>query len=370
MGEWFDYDVYLPKKKDAVKNIRDLLVNDGYITFTEKEVEERDENGNIQTKLKMLPYLEIDKIDSRIVELKNDPNFLSLKRYYTHDRIRIGLSDHPYHSEEDLSCLHYCNKWAPSDLIYCALSVIYPEEIFGVYITNTYWYEEDRSFYIKNDSDVNIDGDAITPLIFKHAQNFKEYDENRYKISLPLGDGADKWGTIIIPKTNVSECKNEVWFPKNELVTITFKYSPPKTMTPEDLRVLYREKIKQFSEQMNREFVLNGLSSEDIIRRTNPHDSNSCYYIVKIPVTSDISENGYASACIPNYCVNAAQNTVSIGRVSDYRGIMVVKDGESQRIEMKIKDIEESYNNSIRLYNHQLITQTTEQPEEDFSIDL
>ncbi len=370
MGEWYDYDVYLPKKKDSIKNIRDLLVNDGYITFTEKEVEERDENGNIQIKLKMMPYLEIDKIDSKIAELKNDSNFLSLKRCYTRDRIGIGLSDHPYHSEEDLPCLHYCNKWAPNDLIFAALSIIYPEEIFGVYETSTYWFEGDYSFYIKNDSFTNINGEEVTPLVFRHTQNFKEYDETRYKISLPLGDGADKWGTIIIPKINVSECKNEVWFPKNELVTIIFKYSPPKTMAPEDLRTLYREKRAQFSEQMNREFVLNDLSSEDIIRRTDPYNSNNCYYIVKIPVPVDISENGYASACIPNYCVNTTQNTVTIGRVGDYKNIMVVKDGESQRIEMKIKDIEESYNNSMRLYNHQPITQTTEQTEEDFSIDL
>lgn len=366
MGDWYVYRV-----KALNGDIKDRLLQDGFANITD----ERSRSGDV------LIDIYLNKIDEAIKdhEISTNDN-LALKGhflggyYFGEDNpdkmgnplqsLRLSVSD------DNKIC--YLNKWIQNFGISLAISALYPDLIIEAveippYGRATRNYLKDGKWTNKEGELAPLALDGINPVFFK------EKTGDSIRISLPIGDENDKWGTIILPLKNVSgydEEQNEyntIMFTEDEIL-VRFK-NKTEIMPVKDLCNKFYDNKKAFREYKNALMTLYGVSERNMTRREN---NNDFYYILEISVPENISENGILRTTVSAYNISDTdienEKNILLGARSKFKNCHVVKNGNINTICLTNEMIKDLYDGHVREIARLTASENTEEEEEEREI--
>lgn len=279
MGEWFDYGIKFANKEE---NLAELMARKGLATITQE-----------------LLSLNLKEINPEMFATgyRPDDNF---------EHITIGF---------DENAVYYTNKWVPDDRLSIAISKQFPNDVLEISREYTggcddiIWYSKDGKNTTKNGNSLIT---AIYSLNSKLCKDIGKF----YKISLPIGEENDKWGSITISKDNVNhlEWNTSVYFDMEE-INVTFKSGIVKMNTKELVEKFYDSK-RNYNNDMHSLIKITGLPRANFRKKDN-------YYIVKIFCPQDISSNGYISITVPDYDVDINNGAITLGEKGKSRSVQI-----------------------------------------------
>ena len=105
----------------------------------------------------------------------------------------------------------------------------------------------------------------------------------------------------------------------------------------------------------------------DITRREN---NNGVYYIVEIPVSENISENGILRTTVPEYGITDTENgkDIDLGIRSKFKNCHVMKNGNIDTIRLTNEKIKELYDENVQEIARPMASENTEEEEEERDI--
>lgn len=365
MGDWYSYKV-----RALNGDIKDRLLQVGFAV----ETNERSRSGDA------LIDIYPNKIDVAIKDHKisvNDASALNghyLGGYYWgNNPDKIGNPLQPLRvSVSSDNKIEYLNKWTQNFGIALAISALYPDLI--VEAVEVPPYGRSTRNYLKDGEWTNKEGE-IAPLALYGINPvfFKDKIGDSIKVSLPIGDENDKWGTIILPLKNVSgyyEEQNEyntIMFTEEE-ISVKFK-NKTEIMPVKDLCKKFYDNKKAFREYANAPMILSGVSERDITRREN---NNDFYYILEIPVPENISENGILRTTVSEYNISDTdienEKNIELGARSKFKNCHVVKNGNIDTIRLTNEKIKELYDENVQEIARLTASENTEEEEEEREI--
>ncbi len=322
MGEWYDY-----KMRINGKNIVEMVQNTGIARI--------EENADRRTPSVIFPS--IKTIYSSVFE--NVPELSQSRVMNNPDHeIILGMT-----GDE----IYYCSKWSPNDVFAVYITKHLPDEIIRIDRYAPY-YDKDMHWYRMGDKCVNRDGEPVTEHVLLPTPKQIRERSGTYSVSLPIGSGNELWGTVQFPAKNVvgEEEYGKSFYFLESIPTLPVRFkSHTEELTPEEICSRNAIARESFRDMMQRSVSLSGLPQRAFQRRTK--DEN-VYYIVTIPCTTDISDNGQLSFTLPEYSVHAEEGRIVVGQAGKLKPV-IVTDTEGTRIkkEMKVREIEETYLTAI-----------------------
>ena len=296
MGDWYDIKMKFENRSDSMS---ELLVNNGVAEI----VVENDRD-------KISDYIKIDikKLDAELYDeinkVRKEKNEEGLKEYFS-----INYKED---YTESKGGLQYYSKWNMDETILSAISRYFKDDV--IYVQASYSrYPEYYSYFVKNGEVCLRDGTKIDAAILNLSSNLiKELSNGNIRVSLPIGEENDKWGTFELTKNNVELVRfknygDELVLCKPTLllqgdINVSFK-SKSKIYTSKELANAYLNSKENFRNKMNEDVRLVGLSN-DYFRKITNSDMGNDYYIVSLPCKRNISANGKITIAFPEYEVN------------------------------------------------------------------
>ena len=314
MGEWFDYELSLP----SGKSLGQMCIDSGY--------GELGENNRGQPVF----VLDLAKIRKAVEESGSpeaEETLRCLGYYKANDgtlfqKIHIGFRD----SEDgpDIKDLWYCNKWSPNLAIATAISILFPNELLKAREIAPY-FAKDYTFYLKNGELTNKVGEKLINYYFTYARKrqVKELPSGDVKVSFPIGEDSDKWGSIIFSKNDVEDLGNlfTVYFCKD---SYKVKFREHEEEIPvENLIGRISNSRDNFRVKMAATVYMDGLSSADFAASRD-------FFVVKFPIKHPEKGIVTASMCVSLYDKEHFDQTGSLplGEFGKERSVMYIKDGQ------------------------------------------
>ena len=366
MGDWYIYKV-----RALNGDIKDRLLQDGFANITN----ERSRSGDIL--IDIYPNKIDEAIKDHKISVNDDPelngHFLGGYFFgeYNPDKMENPLQSLRLSVSAD-NKIGYSNKWTQNFSIPFALSALYPDLIIEAVENSPYTYRRSTRNYLKDGKWTNKEGE-ISPLALEGINPvfFKDKTEDSIRVSLPIGDEDDKWGTINLPLKNVSGYREEqneyntIMFTEEE-ISVKFK-NKTEIMPVKDLCKKFYDNKKAFKEYSNTPMILSGVSERDITRREN---GNDFYYIIELPVPENISENGILRTTVSEYGVTDTENgkDIDLGVRSKFKNCHVVKNGNIDTICLTNEMIKDLYDGHVREIARLTASENTEEEEEEREI--
>ena len=287
------------------------------------------------------------------------PNFF--KEDIEHNREWLAYIEDNY--------LYYTHKWSPDDRLIHAISQYFPNDVLDV---NCYYTGggDCPSWYEKNGELVTKDGQKIFSSIFQISSSLIKDNGKDFKISLPIGEAEDKWGTVFLPKECVKKnnmgYRTNIFFP-TEFADVSFKSGTVK-MNAKDISRKYMKSISDYREDMMKSVEISGLSDANFIKKEYKKMGNNYppYYIVKIPCPPEFSSNGCISITLPQCDVNKEAGTVCLGRKSLCRNAIIENEnGEKAKVLIQNSEIKKKFDETLLAIKQQSILKNKEPETEE-----
>lgn len=253
--------------------------------------------------------------------------------------------------------LQYFSKWKPDERIANCLSKYFKDDVLSVDV-DAETSRGDYFYYCKDAKGVLKDGTPlITNLVLKNTM-VKPSKNNNVKITLPIGDENDRWAHIILPKNQVytiertytdsngdpvtCETNSNIYFIQDK-VNVYFESKETVEMSTHEVCSRYKDSVNRYINYLNSPVTLYDLPIDNISYRKGQFGD---YYIVKVPVPTEVSSDGFMSITRMESQIDFNEQfcNVNLGRRREYvHGITT----NSIQTEMKTTELLEKYESVI-----------------------
>ncbi len=322
MGEWYDYNI---RFKDNGPEIHETLIKDGYASL------ETNKAGNTDLRLYLSRIDEAIK-DHDLVKNSKDPEIRNrYLGYYYRDRenkpfdsIIVRMVRHDHGDSFCPDSIFYVNKWVPNNAIPLAISALYPERLVEVIETAPY-FDRDTTSYIKNGDWVNKEGEKLVAGLWGINPKFiKEPKDGMARVSLPVGDENDKWGSFMTPLKNISGyvysggvVENNTVFFTEKTIRLSFKNSI-KTYPVKDLVKEFYEAKNNFRDYARESMILENVPPENLKKHEGQHGD---FYVLNV----HLEEGRSYSLTVPDHSVGN-DGCVNLGERKRARNTRIVEE--------------------------------------------
>lgn len=332
VGHWYNIQMNFENRSDSMS---ELLIADGIAKVV------TDENNKKHLKI------EIKKLCPEIYKKLNE--LRATNNEDMKEEFHINYEGDYVNKEGGLQ---YFSKWSIDETILNAVSRYFKDDVLYVKEQSD-TYPESYSYFVKNGETCLRNGEKLDDVIANVNPNLvKELQNGNVKVSLPIGEPSDKWGTFELTKNNVELTRYENWRGEEVLgkptlllkgnIDVQFK-NGTKNYTPEQLAKSYYDSKNNFKNKMNEEVNIVGLSS-DCFKKMKNQQTDSEYYIVSIPCKREISSNEKISITLPPFYVENEEgeikNSIYLGKFGGIERSVRVRDESGNIVQKEMKPIE------------------------------
>ena len=320
MGEWYDYNINLVSEETGLAK---MYIDSGLAV---RELDERRGDSLVLNLVKISEAAECDDDMKKVLSDFKDDKGNPLQHMY------IGLT-----GEEDDSKkgVYYVHKWYPNWSIAEITSKLFPNEVLD--ICEYAPYGDETRFYMKNGQVSNRAGEPVQSIMCVKSTQIKELPNGNFKVSFPIGNDADKWGSIILPPENVARHPTTVLLGKKDY-TVNFR-THSEVVPAREIFERVKTAREEYREKMNELIYIEGLNRNDFLRAENASTGQE-YRIVRFPVEKPNGEVVIASIARSEYDCNESEGKFALGVVGKKCSLFYIKDdGSREKAEEYPKDI-------------------------------
>ncbi len=320
MGEWYDYKISLVAKETGLAK---MYIDSGLAV---REFDERRGDSLALNLVKISEAAECDDDMKKILSdfKDNDGNPLQ--------SMHVGLT-----GEEDDSKrgIFYVHKWCPNWDIAEITSKLFPNEILD--ICEYAPYGDEARFYMKNGQVSNRAGEPVQSIMCVKSTQIKELSNGNFKISFPIGDDADKWGSIILPPENIARDPTTVLLGKKDY-TVNFR-THSEVIPAREIFERVKTAREEYRQKMSEPIYIEGLNRNDFLR-TEHTPTGWAYRIARFPVEKPNGEVVIASIARSESECDESRGKLYLGAAGKKCSLFYIKDdGSREKTEEYPKDI-------------------------------